>query len=375
MDSGGRDKSIGMSKTWDVAVLGGGIAGTMTTYHCAVRGLSTICVDASDDVTPSRGYARVLRTIGDGSASAAVTLKALEQIREMERTLGRTLFIPTGVSYIGNATHIGALHRDSSVNSESSSNLTHAEVDALYPDLCVAPDCVGVKDKRGGILLADNIIAAAEELSERCGARISKRTRCVSIDTNSAGGVTVRTDNGSIYAKQVVIALGAWVSEFLRPTQIPFAHDVDTFQSIVGFYDLISSRASTPRSPFVYLRGAEKVWGVEESENWKIGISGPHPSRTKAVSPREISGELDEDAIELFDKTVREVVGINRPALAHRQCFDGYTPDKEFVVGRHPQSSRIHFLVGLSGRGFKMAPALASTLVTSLMTEPPDTAG
>lgn len=363
-----------MSKTWDVAVLGGGIAGTMTTYHCAARGLSTICVDASDDVTPSRGYARVFRTIGDGSASATVALKALAQIREMERTLRRTLFIPTGVSYIGNAQDIGALHRDPSINSESSINLTHAEVDALYPDLCVGPDCVGVKDRRGGILLADNIIAAAEELSRRCGARISKRTRCVSIDPNSARGVTVRTDNGSIYAKQVVIALGAWVSEFLRSTQIPFAYNVDTIRSIVGFYDLISSPASTPRPPFVYLRGAETVWGVEERESWKIGISGPHPSRTKTASPRGISGELDQDVIELFDQTVREVVGISRPALGHRQCFDGYTPDKEFVVGRHPESSRIHFLVGLSGRGFKMAPALASILVTSLMTEHPDMA-
>ena len=39
-----------------------------------------------------------------------------------------------------------------------------------------------------------------------------------------------------------------------------------------------------------------------------------------------------------------------------------YAPDGDFLVGRSRESERIHFAAGLSGHGFKLAPALGEAL-------------
>jgi glycine/D-amino acid oxidase-like deaminating enzyme len=47
----------------------------------------------------------------------------------------------------------------------------------------------------------------------------------------------------------------------------------------------------------------------------------------------------------------------------HVTCFYTVTPDRHFVVDRHPQHPQVSFAAGLSGHGYKFAPSLGQALV------------
>ena len=46
----------------------------------------------------------------------------------------------------------------------------------------------------------------------------------------------------------------------------------------------------------------------------------------------------------------------------HTTCLYTMSPDEHFIVDHHPQHSNVAFAAGLSGHGFKFAPALGRAL-------------
>ena len=355
-----------MRQPFDVAVLGGGIAGTMAALHTASLGLRTLCVDASALVRPSRGYARVFRILGDGSESAVLADRALTRIAEMERTLGRTLFLRTGTVFIGPSQALASVRRQADSPTADAEFLQHRDLTKLYPHLRLDPQCEGVRDNRGGILLADATLAAVQELAQLRGALIL-HSRCRGID-RGRHTIGIRTDNGIHHAAKVIVALGAWTTDFLHREGLALPCAVTTVRSLVGMYRLHGACRPNEHPPFVYYRGSETVWGVADVGGaWKLGVSGPHPTRNAGLEHDEAMHAAPEPhAVAAFDRTVSAAVVIEDIAPRWQWCFDGYTDDKTFVTGAHPADGRIHLLTGLSGRGFKMAPALGDAVANAL---------
>src|SRR5262249_17365468 len=54
--------------------------------------------------------------------------------------------------------------------------------------------------------------------------------------------------------------------------------------------------------------------------------------------------------------------GVSTECTHHAVCMYTLTPDRHFVVDRHPQHPRLAFVAGLSGHGFKFAPVLGEAL-------------
>ena len=48
--------------------------------------------------------------------------------------------------------------------------------------------------------------------------------------------------------------------------------------------------------------------------------------------------------------------------LEHKTCFYTRTPDQHFILDRHPNFENVAFAAGLSGHGYKFAPALGESL-------------
>ena len=55
------------------------------------------------------------------------------------------------------------------------------------------------------------------------------------------------------------------------------------------------------------------------------------------------------------------------PCREHAVCLYTMSPDEHFIVDRHPQHDRVVFTAGLSGHGFKFAPALGAALADLAM--------
>jgi glycine/D-amino acid oxidase-like deaminating enzyme len=65
--------------------------------------------------------------------------------------------------------------------------------------------------------------------------------------------------------------------------------------------------------------------------------------------------------------TIRQALRERAPTLAGElveatTCLYTMSPDENFLVGTRRTGTRVHFAAGLSGHGFKLAPALGDAL-------------
>jgi glycine/D-amino acid oxidase-like deaminating enzyme len=68
----------------------------------------------------------------------------------------------------------------------------------------------------------------------------------------------------------------------------------------------------------------------------------------------------DRARVEAFTATY--LPSLSSRLLHHTVCMYTMTPDGHFVVDRHPRHQQVVLAAGLSGHGFKFAPALGEAL-------------
>ena len=89
-----------------------------------------------------------------------------------------------------------------------------------------------------------------------------------------------------------------------------------------------------------------------------------HSSGEPICDPLNASRDQDpEDDARIEDFVARHLPGVSSTRLEHGSCFYTMTPDGDFIVDRYPGSERVAFAAGLSGHGFKLAPALGELLL------------
>jgi glycine/D-amino acid oxidase-like deaminating enzyme len=100
--------------------------------------------------------------------------------------------------------------------------------------------------------------------------------------------------------------------------------------------------------------------GSSPARHPKVGLHGS----SDLVDPELGAAPVADADLERLQRAYRVVA----PALAGRviaaaTCLYTMSPDGHFLVGTRRGSQRIHFAAGLSGHGFKLAPALGDALV------------
>jgi glycine/D-amino acid oxidase-like deaminating enzyme len=83
---------------------------------------------------------------------------------------------------------------------------------------------------------------------------------------------------------------------------------------------------------------------------------------SNAISP-EAPREVDKEALAKLSDTIgRTLVGV-RPEPAHVElCLYTETPNRDFIIDRHPEYPQILIGAGFSGRGFKFAIGIGRLL-------------
>jgi glycine/D-amino acid oxidase-like deaminating enzyme len=81
------------------------------------------------------------------------------------------------------------------------------------------------------------------------------------------------------------------------------------------------------------------------------------------VSPAEIDSEprpADEGPVRQF--LMAHLPGAAGPLRDARTCIYTLTPDRHFLIGRHPEVETVAVAAGFSGHGFKFAPVVGEIL-------------
>ncbi len=357
--------------SWDVIVIGVGAVGSFALRAASRRGARALGLELAEPAHArgsSHGHCRIFRHAYFEHPDYVPLLRhATRGFEELERERGVQLLHRCGVLLLGKS--------DSTILSRS---LLAARTHGLDVDDLDARDIArrfpwfasplaerGVFEQDAGLVRPELAITNAVASARSAGAEVRLCTRALTLRADPHG-VDVVTENGTERARKVVVAVGAWAATLLpellchltvtRQVQAWVAPKPggsqdgmpcwlldlgDTSRALYGIpADPLAGTHSPARFPKVAWHGSDDVVDPD------VGAMPPREQDTdpllaaysRAAAP--LAGRIDSTAT----------------------CLYTMSKDGDFLVGRSRESEHIHFAAGLSGHGFKLAPALGQAL-------------
>ncbi|MGY2340171.1 N-methyl-L-tryptophan oxidase [Pseudomonas sp. SDO5532_S415] len=366
-----------MQDRYDVAVLGMGAMGAATLYQLAKAGSKVVGVDRHHpphDQGSSHGDTRITRlSVGEGAQYLPIVRNSHRIWRELEALSGESLFEQCGVLVMTSRPDDDANDPTdftqrtlqlAKANGIAHEALSAEQIRQRFAQFSPVLDtAVGYFEPSGGYVRPERCIAVQLQLAEERGATLLKGETVTQI-TSDEQGVTVITDQRTIYADKVVISAGMWSRELLGQ---PFDRLLRVCRQKLFWFELEEGACFAPVSPtFIYYHGS----GDDDSNYGFPPLPGEGSLKvaTEQYSEESSPDTLDRtisaaEARDMFDTHVRgKIAGVSSRLVKSAVCAYTVTPDSHFIIDEHPTLKNTLVVSACSGHGFKHSAALGEAL-------------
>ncbi len=373
-----------MNDRVDFAVVGLGAMGSAVLCQLAKRGAEVVGLDRH--VPPhalgsSGGETRITRqAVGEGQAYVPFILDSHRIWRELEAETGETLFTRCGALVIGPGDGVSSHHgmpdfTARSIDAARRFDIAHeildgTEVARRFPMfLGLGGGERAYYEPGGGYLRPEACVSAQLKVAAAAGAEIRTGVTVLAVEQD---GETVRidTDAGTLRARQVVMAAGAWIAPLLGP---PFDRLLTVSRQSLHWFELDDASAYAASAPvFIWMHGAA-------DQDYFYGFP-PLPGDLRLKAAQEYYDTAC--TADTMDRTVEpgvaehlyhahlegRLAGVSPRVAASMSCLYTVTPDRGFVIDRHPANDRVLVISACSGHGFKHSAGIGAA-VAALLTE------
>ncbi len=355
----------------DIAVLGLGAVGTWalrSASDCGAAVLGIEMFNLGHANGSSHGGARVTRSAYFEHPDYVPLIRwSTERIRSLEREVAESFLEPCGTLIIGQErsrllTSSANAARRFEIDTEY---LSHSELRRRYPHFDVPPDFTGLLEPDAGFIRVEPSLAATRRSARAHGAHILEETQVHGL-TSTDDAVLIHTTREDIQARAVVVCAGPWISNLL-PELEPWLKVTRQVQAwLAPPPDGAPSLRPDSLPCWLIDRGAAApLYGIpsdpsDPCHGAKIAVHGEGAPTTPNSVSREV--RLEESAA--LQALAARWLGPTRSKIGKATvCLYTSTSDGHFVVERSQKDPRISIVAGLSGHGFKMAPALGHAAV------------
>ena len=349
-----------MRNTADAVIIGGGVMGCSLLYYLARRGVGRpLLLERSVLGAGSTGRSQAIcRMHYSNPITASMAWNSLQVYADFgDQVGGDSGFVKTGYLVVVEDIDRPSLELNISMQQELGINvglISSDELRELAPmietfegeGLAWEPD----SGYANPYLVTTSFAARAREL----GAEIITRAEGTGIEISGGAVRAVLTDQGRVETPLAVVAAGPWANRLMdgvgvRFPLIPVRHQVALAtrppgtlpeHPIVG--DIAQSFSFRPESPTLTMVG----FGEDEAEldNYDEGID-------------------QADAADAMARLIRRMPGMDQSY--YRGGWSGLfttTPDWHPILDRVPGVEGLFCMVGFSGHGFKLAPAIGQAM-------------
>lgn len=336
----------------ELVVIGGGVIGASILYHLAKEGIqNVILLEKSLFAAGATGYSGgFIRIYHPDPVLSDMAWASYPHFQHFEQETGYSCGYQTcGVLYMELATGAAAMRAEYERLTKLGAPLEWLDAEegaARFPSFQWEGVACAIYEPYSGyadpVLTTHAYIKAAADLGAQAyeGVEVEE----LLIDNQRVTGV--KTSIGSIEAKAVVAANGAWAASFLnayepnnlyaKRIQIQFYKHQQP-SNHPAFIDATTGLYGRP-----YGRGVSLVGYPSSSTDFDLDIPVPLSARDYPQA----------DAL-------RRVPFVTESGLAGgRRSFDGYTADQRGLLGPSSQMEGLWLAVGWSGGGYKLAPAI-----------------
>ena len=357
---------------YDAIVLGLGGMGSATLFHLARRGLRVLGLERYDlvhEYGSSHGLTRIIRlAYWEHPTYVALLRRAYELWRELEGLAGEQLLHITGSVDAGpesGAIFQGAL-RSSELHGLAHEVMDGDELHRRYPGYRLPKEIRCLYQPEGGFLLPERCDVAHVEQALARGAEVRCREEVLDWEANG-GRVRVRTSRGTYEAGRLVVCAGPWASKLipeLAGLAVPERQVLAWLQ---------------PTRPDRFRPTTFPVFNLEVEEGRFYGFPsflipgfkfGKYHHRGERVDPDTVNRSPEPEDEELLRAFARRYFPEGEgPTLMLKACMFTNTPDRHFILDRHPAHPEVSIAAACSGHGYKFCSVIGEIMADLVQDE------
>ena len=345
-----------MGETFDVIVIGAGVHGASTAFHLAERGAKVLVLERAAAASGATGRSSgLVRMHYDLAAESALAWRSYDYFINWEaRVGGESGFTRTGFVRIvppAQEANLRANVADQQAIGIRTSVIRAADVKQLAPMLTTDDFNIAAYEPDSGYAdptsTCNTLLAAARRL----GATYRHTTPVEAVEIDKGRVVGVRTGNGSISAPVVVLAAGAWSGPLAKSAGVEI--DIKAWHHDTGF---ISRPGGSEGGLPVVIDDINELYFRPEGAG--LALVGLEDGNRIDDRPGDDARSDPAFVEHMVDRLTRRVPDYAQAGFqgAHGGT-DGITPDQRAVMGRYGPDGLV-FQTGMSGTGFKIAPAV-----------------
>jgi sarcosine oxidase len=350
---------------YDVIVVGVGAMGSATCYRLAKRGAKVLGLEQFDIPHArgsSHGQSRMIRmAYYEHPDYVPLLRRAYELWHEIEQVSGQKLLHITGGVYMGRSDGeiVAGSLRSARQHGLAHEPLDRAAVAERYPQFQIPDDWSALFEPQAGFLLPERTVAAYAEAALRRGAELHGH-EAVTAWRATERAVGVRTTRGEYEADHLVFCGGPWSGKLMSDLGVPLV----VTRQVLGWV--------WPRKPEMFEIARLPVWAIEKTGGIYYGFPmmpdspgfklADHSFGT-TTDPDRVAREVTVEDERTFQPAIQQYIpDAQGSTLAMRVCLYTHSPDRHFVIDRHPRHDRVTVACGFSGHGFKFASVVGEVL-------------
>lgn len=355
-----------MSERYDLIVVGVGGFGSAVLYHAARRGLSVLGLEQfsiAHDRGSSHGETRIIRqAYFEHPDYVPLLLSAYDLWRQLEAEQGRTLMHLCGLMLAGppEGETIAGAKLAARVHGIPLHDVAPPETNTRFPGFRFPENSAIVYEPNAGYLEVENCVRAHVDGALQRGAKLQTDTTVQ--DWQPTGDtVRIRTSSDEYEAAAVVVTAGPWASRLLRDLAIPLEvvrKPLFWFPTRSPAYDVAAA------APAFYFETAFGHFYGFPSVDKRTVKAAEHSGGQPVAEPHNVDRSILPGDLHLLSQFLRECLPQVDPRPArHSVCLYTLTPDRHFIVDRHPEHPHVALGAGFSGHGFKFTSVIGEALV------------
>jgi sarcosine oxidase len=350
---------------YDVIVLGVGGVGSAALSQLARRGVRALGIDRfppGHDRGSSHGETRIIRqAYFEHPDYVPLVKRAYTLWNELESRCGQTLYHETGLLQVGpeDGHVVSGVLNSAARHGLSVERLSPSEAARRFPGFRIPERMTSVFEARAGYLRVEDCVRAYATDAQTSGAEL-RTGESVREWSATENGVTVRTDAGTYFARNLIVTAGAWAGQLLGDLGVP----LEVVRKSLYWFEADAPHYREERGgpAFLFETPEGEFYGFPEIDSQGVKTAehtGGLPVRDPlAVNRSEDVGET----VRLRAFLTEYVPFVSNRRTRFTTCLYTLSPDRHFLVDRHPRHRNVAFAAGLSGHGFKFASVLGEVL-------------